>query len=275
MDSSEYFTGLIIDTGVISIQGSVDSFLKIRVRNSWQNDVSRSFGTNTNPLIYKLNDYAAKHESERYDSIFNDLLDSIIVFTKLYPNSYKAFSMATSFIVDENRFIPFAKKWYPLISDELKNSTKGKQVAYIVYGFNADSLIGKAFPLIETFNKKKEKTTFKLNTQNVYLIDNWASWCVPCIQKLPSLKKIYSNNKNKGFKILSLSIDENYEAWIKAIKEQQIPWENYSSLNGINSDDTKYFNIRSIPYTILVGKNNKIIKINPTDEEVEQYLKKL
>jgi thiol-disulfide isomerase/thioredoxin len=274
MDTSKWFVPFIIDTGKILILGSADSFPSFRIRESWENEKLKLFGVNTNPLIYKMNEAAANENMKQYDSLLNTYFDSILVYTTRYPNSYGIFSKGYNFLGDDTRFKPFGKRWFPLVSDKLKNTAEGKQIAYMLYTYNIDSIKGNAFPNIETYDTAKRKTTFSLNPQNIYLIDYWASWCVPCVQKLPSLKKLYYDYKYKGFKIVSLSIDLNYEAWLNAIKKHEILWENYSSLIGTNAVDVKYFNIHAIPYTILVGKNNKIIKINPTEEEVEAYLKK-
>jgi thiol-disulfide isomerase/thioredoxin len=147
-------------------------------------------------------------------------------------------------------------------------------MAYKLYQYNIASITGSTFPIISAFDVNKKQKKVQLNPEKVYLIDYWASWCIPCVAKIPALKKLYAAYKSKGFEVISLSLDAGYDAWVNAIKKHQIPWENYSALNGFDAEDAKYFNVTAIPYTILVGEDNKIIKLNPREEEVEQYLKK-
>jgi thiol-disulfide isomerase/thioredoxin len=273
IDSSYKFKLFIIDTGRIIIEGSMDSLYRAKVRNSLQNDLFKKFYTMYNPLIDQINSAGDKGESQ--DSIFIRMQDSLISFTKKYPDSYISFFNAESII----RLSPaqnakkFGKLIFPLFSDEIKLTKKGMGLKYFLYEYDSSSIIGSDFLPIKAYNVTKKTVVVKLDDKKIYLIDYWASWCTPCIEKLPELKILAAKYKNKNFEIISLSIDKSYEAWIRAIQKHKIPWGNYSGLNGIETEDAKYFNITSIPYTILVGKGNKIIKLNPTEEAVEEYLK--
>jgi thiol-disulfide isomerase/thioredoxin len=90
------------------------------------------------------------------------------------------------------------------------------------------------------------------------LIHFWASWCIPCLKEIPDLKKLYSDYKEKGLKILTISIDKNKKAWQSSIKDQKMGnWYNVI----INDDITaKFPNAQlPIPSQILLDQQGVII----------------
>ncbi|WP_435523487.1 TlpA family protein disulfide reductase [Chryseobacterium indoltheticum] len=50
-----------------------------------------------------------------------------------------------------------------------------------------------------------------------HLVIFWASWCGPCRQEIPLLKKVYSES-NKEIEFVSVSIDNDKKSWKRSIK---------------------------------------------------------
>ena len=63
-----------------------------------------------------------------------------------------------------------------------------------------------------------------LRENKFVLVDFWASWCGPCIASFPALKELYAAYKEKGFEIVTISIDDTIEEWADASDEQDLPW---------------------------------------------------
>jgi thiol-disulfide isomerase/thioredoxin len=143
------------------------------------------------------------------------------------------------------------------------------------FGTGDALLPGHPFPEITVYNINQVKTKIKFEEKNVYLVDYWASWCGPCIDNLPVLKGFEKKYKNKSFKIISISIDNNYQNWVNAIKKHGVYWDNFCNMSGFNSADVRTFAIYGIPFMILVDKKGQIVKVNPSNKEVENYLAEL
>ncbi len=53
----------------------------------------------------------------------------------------------------------------------------------------------------------------------VVLVNFWASWCPPCIEEIPSMKRLYKIMENKPFEILAVNVGENKSAILKFRKQ--------------------------------------------------------
>ncbi|QNK64805.1 AhpC/TSA family protein [Pedobacter sp. PAMC26386] len=93
------------------------------------------------------------------------------------------------------------------------------------------------------------------------LLDFWASWCGPCRGENPNVLKAYNQFKDKGFTVFSVSIDENKEKWLKAIKEDHLPWTQASDLKKKNQA-AEQFGIHAIPSNFLLDPTGNIIAVN-------------
>ncbi|WP_443937763.1 TlpA family protein disulfide reductase [Pedobacter sp. MW01-1-1] len=89
------------------------------------------------------------------------------------------------------------------------------------------------------------------------LIDFWASWCGPCRKAIPEIKTLYTQYKEKGFEVLSVSVDTDNAAWRKAMTEEAMPWTQVLSPN--KNKTLADFMIIGIPTLFLIDKDGKII----------------
>ncbi len=121
----------------------------------------------------------------------------------------------------------------------------------------------------------KEMKLSSLKGQYV-LIDFWASWCGPCRRENPNLVRLYNEYKNKGFTVFSVSLDKDLDAWKKAIKKDNLSWPNHvSDLMQWNSPMVQLYGFNSIPHTVLIDKEGKIIATGLRGSSLEQKLKEL
>jgi thiol-disulfide isomerase/thioredoxin len=96
----------------------------------------------------------------------------------------------------------------------------------------------------------------------VKLIDFWASWCGPCRSENPNVVKVYAEYHPKGLEIIGVSLDNNREAWLKAIDADHLTWLHASDLLGWQAAPAQLYGVKGIPCTVLLDENNKIIALN-------------
>ena len=109
----------------------------------------------------------------------------------------------------------------------------------------------------------------------IVLIDFWASWCGPCRKENPNMIALYKKYKDKGFEIVSISLDEDFKKWKDAITMDGLIWPNHiSDLGGWNSYVVAEFGISSIPFTMLLDKNGLLMAQGLRGEELEETIKK-
>ena len=106
----------------------------------------------------------------------------------------------------------------------------------------------------------------------ITIIDFWASWCGPCRQEMPTMLSLYENNKDRGLGIVGVSLDQDKDAWVAAIKKLQLPWPQMSDLKYWDNEVAKTFNITSIPHTVVVDQNGKILARGLRGVELEEFI---
>ncbi|MBA3664556.1 MAG: TlpA family protein disulfide reductase, partial [Bacteroidetes bacterium] len=99
--------------------------------------------------------------------------------------------------------------------------------------------------------------------------DFWASWCGPCRREMPNVVKAYNKYKDKGFEIYGVSLDQDKDRWVEAIKKDGITWPQVSDLKYWDSEAAKVYGVQGIPFTVLLDKEGKILAKGLRGAELE------
>lgn len=97
-----------------------------------------------------------------------------------------------------------------------------------------------------------------------YVVNFWATWCGPCVEELPYFEKLNSENANKPFKVILMSLD-----FKSKLKTDVIPFAAKHQLKSevyvVNESDQQKFIDRvdknwsgSLPATLFINTDKKI-----------------
>lgn len=119
-------------------------------------------------------------------------------------------------------------------------------------------VIGNPAVPIEAKTSEGKEISLENYEGTVLLLDFWASWCAPCRQEMPNVKKIYKEFNSKGFEILGISLDESSAKFRSYVEEQGITWPQIFDGKGWNSEVGKSYAVSSIPATFLLDRRGRI-----------------
>lgn len=125
-------------------------------------------------------------------------------------------------------------------------------------------------PKIEGTTVDGEKFDWSKYKDKVVLLDFWATWCGPCVQEMPNVKKAYEKYHEKGFEVVGISLDNSKEDLVAFLKDKKVPWTT------IYPDTlSEKFLVEGIPATFLIDRDGKLVSISARGPRLEQQLDKL
>jgi len=166
---------------------------------------------------------------------------------------------------------------YDNLSDKLKALPGADRICDRIdqATFAADSLAGRKAIDFTRNDPAGNPVLLSDFSGHVTLLEFWASWCGPCRASNPELVKIYARYRDKGFKILGVSLDSDKGAWEKAIKKDGLTWPQVLNKDASDSEVSGLYHVHEIPSNVLIDKAGKIMAVNLEARELDKYLDKV
>ncbi|MBQ8715435.1 MAG: AhpC/TSA family protein [Prevotella sp.] len=161
------------------------------------------------------------------------------------------------------KMMPDGLRQRPAIKEmeqQLANASKTEEGA-VIEDFTMPSIEGAPMSIMSEVKKNR-----------ITVLDFWASWCGPCRQETPLMIEIYKKYKDKGLGFVGISLDEDGDAWKQATDQLGIVWPQMSDLKGWENAAAQMFNITSIPHTIVLDQNGKILRRGLRGQKLEQFI---
>lgn len=262
---SEHFKSLTAQSSYYDFTDNLD----------FNNDYYLTYSDNLNTL-----NSALKIQYERkYSSTFEESSNKLEFINDFIKND-EVRSQFTCF---------FLRREIPEKTEEVKQDILAKlktlkikdvyyqYIASIKAGTALGTKIGNQAKYLETLLSKNKHFNIESLKGKVLYVDNWATWCGPCIKSMKSLlAKFNELNKIKDVAFVFVSFDRNESIWRKYLKENNFPEKNVIHLyNGsdMKSAYANYYNILGLPKYFMVNKSGMISNLNPLTPSEEDFVK--
>ena len=133
--------------------------------------------------------------------------------------------------------------------------------------------VGDALPAFILTNASENKVSSTLFQHKFILIDFWASWCAPCRLANKKLVQLYTSIDKSKINFVGISIDTNKLKWIKAIEKDKLKFTQLIDPKGFDANSAMAFGVNELPSKFLFNNKGILIAINPTNEQIINFLK--
>ena len=174
-----------------------------------------------------------------------------------YPDCHATALIIDKFVI-KNRGLAEIEKMYESLTPRIKNAYLGRKLKTSIDNLKKTSIgsVAPDFTLTAPDGKNVSLSDYR---GKIVLLDFWASWCGPCLREVPNVKKVYDKFHDKGFEILSVSLDDKKDNWVNAIEKNDLSWGHVSSLKGWGCPVAKLYNVSGVPAMLLIDKEGKIV----------------
>jgi thiol-disulfide isomerase/thioredoxin len=140
---------------------------------------------------------------------------------------------------------------------------------FLSASLNAALSIGQKSPHFELKDLNgKTWTPEKDSKHRLLLVDFWASWCVPCLKEIPTLKQLQAAHAKDGaFTVLGISMEKGGRPQTEAAAVKYSV--DYPVLIG-SADVAKAFGVQGFPSAVLI-RDGKVLKVLVGERKLKDF----
>jgi thiol-disulfide isomerase/thioredoxin len=145
------------------------------------------------------------------------------------------------------------------------------------------ALVGQPF-VVEGMTLDGKPFDWSAYAGKVVLLDFWATWCGPCIEELPNIRRNFEQFHSKGFDVVGINVDHEINRVKQFLSFQELPWVTVTSQDALDGKASEDFSqhpmpakcgIDAIPFVALIGKDGKVDSIHVRGPRLEARLTEL
>ncbi|GAB3363236.1 TlpA disulfide reductase family protein [Arachidicoccus ginsenosidivorans] len=281
---------LYLDGGQIYVNGDLDSIYDTQVKGS---AIVNEYAAYTFAQLqtrkpvqaiyekwmqaYKQGDsvladqYKTAFESARADQT-NKSRGLQMEYIKTHPGSIASAWELLHYVTDKT--LAESKNLFKGFTEHVRHSNQGKELAERIATLSRVEVgnLAPGFAQADTSGIKVQLSDYK---GKYVLLEFWASWCGPCRAESPNVLKAYDKYHEKGFNVLSVSLDNDKGKWLQAIHKDGLLWQQVSDLQGWKNAVATLYGIHAVPANFLIDPTGKIVAQDLRGEALQVKLAEL
>lgn len=107
----------------------------------------------------------------------------------------------------------------------------------------------------ELYDAEGNPVDFKSFEGRIVFINNWASWCPPCVAEMPTIQRLRETMSEKEVVFVMVSFDQNTSKGLKWMKKKKMDLPVYFP----GSNFPQKFLTPSIPTTFVLDRNGNVL----------------
>lgn len=268
---------IVLQNEHVKLKGSVSKFYYTEITGAAENELFNAFKEKN---IKITADY--RRQLERFKVDFHDRTSSVYLefhrrvdsltlsFVKANPDAVASSLAIINSHLNSTDFLK-AEKCYGFLSQNAKNGYYARRIKSFVDASKAVE-VGRLASNVVLNDIAGTKFDLREYRGKYVLLDFWASWCVPCREEHPLLRKLNAELKGKNLVFVSISMDSDQKSWRKAVADDGLNWIQLNDPLALKGSLAEAYALKALPFNCILDPQGKIIGTKLRGEALTSFL---
>ncbi|UYQ95676.1 AhpC/TSA family protein [Chitinophaga horti] len=260
---------MYLEPGTVTLKGHIDSIDYILAAGTPNNTLQTEGRLKEKQQYATLKTLRDEGKTAEAEALFNQIWADKHTVIRQHPNSMV--SLMHLWVLQSRVPLDTSLALYAALSPDLQRTDIGRQINDRLAALEKVR-VGKQAPAFDAVDLDGKAVNMNTLKGKYVLLDFWASWCVPCRAENPYVVAAYQQYKDKGFTVISVSLDHDRQKWVDAIAKDGLNWQHISELKAQQEPIARLYGVQAIPDNFLISPDGRIVAAKLRGEELKKTL---